>query len=338
MNNITSFLQKSFSTLTSGIVIPFGIIAHELAKCAKAQSYVETFDGHSDSLHHWIKEGYEEDFKKSYEEIVRKALLRLGVSYARIAIDFTNEPFYGRTRSIYIFNTSGEKYEGEFKFLVVCLIIRNKQIPLMALPIRVGEGIARPTIEILEYTRMLFKSIRFAVFDRGFYCAELIDYLEANHIKYIIFVPEKKGEILDFFNATEIFGKMKHEMLYSKKKSKWKPETTLVVCKRIGKDKAGNYLDWIFATNINFKTRVEYVFYYMRRWQIETNFRVEDEAKIKSKSTNYLIRYFYFLISLLFHLLWIVDKNINGSIQFKKYLDRVEHLLLYDYLGINGVS
>lgn len=337
-NNITSFLQKSFATLVSGIIIPLGVVAHELAKCAKAQSYVETLGEHADSLHYWIKKEYEEDFKKAFEEIVRKALQRLHVSYARIAIDFTDEPFYGKTRGIYIFNTLGENYEGVFKFLVVSLITRNKQIPLMAIPIRVGEGVARPTIKVLDYCKTLFKSIRLATFDRGFYCAELIDYLEANHIKYIIFVPEKKGEIREFFNATEEFARMSHEMEYSKKKSKWHPKTTLVVCKNIGVDKNGNYLNWIFATNIHFKTRVEYVFYYRRRWQIETNFRVEDEAKIKSKSTNHLIRYFYFLISLLFHLLWIVDKNINGNIQFKKYLDRIEHLLLFDYLGISGVS
>ncbi|MFW6013855.1 MAG: hypothetical protein ACOCQG_01660 [Candidatus Nanoarchaeia archaeon] len=38
-----------------------------------------------------------------------------------------------------------------------------------------------------------------------------------------------------------------------------------------------------------------YVLTYKRRWRIETNYGVEDEAKIKSKSINYLIRYFYFL-------------------------------------------
>lgn len=338
MELITLFLQKSFSTLASSIIVPFSVIGQELAKCAKAHSYVETFEGHADSLHYWIKRQYEEDFKRAFEGVVRKALLRLGISYAKIAIDFTAEPFYGETRSLYIFNTSGENYGGEFKYLVVSLIIRNKAIPLMGLPIRVGEGVARPTIELLEYTKSLFKSIRFAVFDRGFYCAELIDYLEANRIKYLIFVPEKKGEIQDFFNSTEEFAKMRHEMAYSKEKSRWKPKTTIVVCKRIGQDKKGNFLDWIFATNISFKTRAEYVFYYKKRWRIETNFRVEDEARIKSKSTKYMVRYFYFLVSLLFHILWIVDKNINGNIPFKRYLDKIEYLLLYSYLGIGTTT
>jgi hypothetical protein len=93
---------------------------------------------------------------------------------------------------------------------------------------------------------------------------------------------------------------------------------------------------WIFATNIRFRTRAEYVWYYKRRWQIETNFRVEDEARIKSKSTSYLVKYFYFLVSLLLHLLWIINKNIKYHAPFKKYLDVIEQALLLDYLEIYG--
>lgn len=120
-------------------------------------------------------------------------------------------------------------------------------------------------------------------------------------------------------------------MRYAKEKSVWKPKTTIVICKGIDE------FAWIFATNIHFRTRVEYILYYKKRWQIETNYRVEDEAKIKSKSTNYMIRYFYFLIGLLFHLLWIVNKYLNYYVPFKKYLDIIEHKLLFDYLKIEQI-
>ena len=105
----------------------------------------------------------------------------------------------------------------------------------------------------------------------------------------------------------------------------------IVVCKDI------DDFPWIFATNIHFRTRVEYIWYYKRRWQIETNYRVEDEARIKSKSTNYLIRYFYFLVGLLLHLFWIVNKNLVYYAPFKKYLDIIEHELLLDYMEIGGI-
>lgn len=330
MIHINSFLQKTFGF--NRIILPLGRISHSLVKVAKANSYVETLGSNSDALHLQIKNSYEEDFKAAFEVQVKKALKHLGVSMARLAFDTTNEPFYGKTRSLHIFNTSSKyNYDGEFKFVSVCLITRNKQIPLMALPMIVGVGNAKPTIELLEYCQTLFKKIRLAVFDRGFYIAELIDYLESKQLKYLMLVPERKGKIKSYVDETFELGKFKHEMIYSKDKSKWKPKTMIVVCKGI------NEFPWIFATNICFKTRIEYIWYYKRRWQIETNYRVEDEAKIKSKSTNYMIRYFYFLISLLLHLLWIVNKNLNYYVQFKKYLDIVEQELLFEFLEIKTV-
>lgn len=332
MSNINAFLHKSFQSFGGSIILPFGKISHYLVKVAKSNSYVETLGKHADSLHLWIKKSYREDFEESFKIQVRKAVKRLHVSYARLAFDTTHEPFYGKTRSLHIFNTPKEKkYDGEFRFVSVCLITRNKQIPLMALPIMVGQGSAGLTIKLLQYCQTLFKKIRFAVFDRGFYIDELIDYLEAKKIKYLIYVPEKKGRIKNYVEQTKTISKFKHGLVYSKNKSRWKPKTTIVVCKGI------DDFAWIFATNIQFKTRVEYIWYYKRRWQIETNYRVEDEAKIKSKSTNYLIRYFYFLISLLLHLFWIINKNINNYVPFKKYLDIIEHKLLFDYLKIDGI-
>lgn len=313
----------------SSIILPLNKISYQLVKCAKAHSYVETLGEHADTLHLWIKNEYEEDFKQAFELQVRKAIKHLTISYVRLAFDTTDEQFYGETRSLYIFNTNDEKYHGVFKFITVCVVFRNKSIPLMALPVRVGEGHAKLAINLLKYCQDLFKGIRLAVFDRGFYIAELIDYLEAKKIKYIILVPEREGVIEEYVTQTAELGKFKHQMSYTKKKSKWKPTTTIVVCNGI------DDFAWIFATNVNFKTRIEYIWWYKRRWQIETNYRVEDEGRIKSKSTNYLIRYFYFLVSLLLHLLWIVNKNINYYVPYKKYLDIVEDALLFNYLGIS---
>jgi len=330
MAQINSFLQKSFQSFSSSIIVPLDKIGYHLVQCAKANTYIETIGEHSDTIHLWVKDSYEEDFKQSFNLQVKKALKHMPINFAQLAFDITKEPFYGKTRSLYIFNTVGEKYDGEFHFLNVCLIVRNKQIPLMALPLLVGEGAAKKTIDLLEYCQTLFTGIRLAVFDRGFYIAELIDYLESKHIKYLIYVPEKKGSIQGYVNQTEGLGRFRHKLNYTKEKSTWKPKTTIVVCKGI------DDFAWIFATNINLRTRVEYIWWYKKRWQIETNFRVEDEGRIKSKSTNHLIRYFYFLVSLLLHLLWIVNKNIRYYAPYKKYLDIIEHELLCDYLEIRG--
>lgn len=327
MVKITNFLKKLFGSRN----VNLKLVAHFLAKCAKSHSYVETLGKHADSLHAWIKSCYEVDIRREFERQVRYAIKKLRVGIAQLAFDVTHEPFYGKNRNLHIFNTPKEKkYRGEFHFITCCLINRDKQIPLMALPVRLGEQ-TKLTIDLLQYCSSLFKHIRYCLFDREFYVAELIDFLEAKKIKYLMLVPKRGKKIKDHLETTENLGKYPHQMCYSKKKSKWKPATQITICKNI------NDFDWIFATNIQFSRAIDYVLLYKRRWQIETNYRVEDEAKIKSKSIHYLIRYFYFLIGLLLHLLWIVQKNVHTYIQFKKYIDIIEQKLLCNFLGISSI-
>ena len=59
---------------------------------------------------------------------------------------------------------------------------------------------------------------------------------------------------------------------------------------------------------------------YKKRWQIETDFRVHDEARIKSKSNELIVRYFYFLVSLALMANWQVNRILHPEICFKRYL------------------
>ena len=64
-----------------------------MIKCAKAYSYVETLGKYADSLHIYVKDGYEVDFKREFEREVRLAIKKLRIVYAEIAFDITYEPF-----------------------------------------------------------------------------------------------------------------------------------------------------------------------------------------------------------------------------------------------------
>ena len=69
----------------------------------------------------------------------------------------------------------------------------------------------------------------------------------------------------------------------------------------------------------------KYVELYMKRWNIETMFRVHDEARIKSKSVNPLIRLFYFTISML--LLFIWNLHSKKECPFKRFIINLEMML-----------
>lgn len=326
MKKITNFLKKVFGSLHSSV--SHVLLAHYLTKVAKCQSYVETFCRHADTLHCWIKRVYDVDISRAFEVQVRQALRHLNVRSAGIAIDFTHEPFYGKSRNLHTINVSKkESYNAVFKYVTCCLITKDKQIPLMALPVRYGQQVSQ-TLNLLRFCISLNFKIRYVLFDRGFYNAELIDFLQSKKLRYLMLVPVRDGIIKSYKDKTNTFAKYNHQLHYTKAKSSWKPTTKLVVCK----NQFG--YDWMFATNIKLHNPLDYVLLYKRRWQIETNYRVEDEAKIKSKSVNYLIRYFYFMLSMLLHLLWIVNKNTKYYVPFKRYLNIIEQELLYNFFDI----
>ena len=328
MTQTIKYLKKVFCSLRSRTKLPYEPLVHYLAKVAKCQSYMETFSCHADTLHKWIKQIYDCDISRAYELQARKALRLLNIRSAAIAFDLTHEPFYGKTRNLHTINVEKSKpYGAKFEYVSCCLINDGKEIPLMALPLRYGQQISQ-TIDLIRYCLSLKFRIKYVLFDRGFYSAELIDFLNSRHLRYIMLVPALRGILKQYKAETRIFSRYRHQLYYTKSGSSWRPETTIVVCKNL------HGYDWMFASNIMLNQPEDYVIHYKRRWQIETNYRVEDEAKIKSKSCNYLIRYFYFMMSMLFHLLWIISKNKYDYVPFKKYLDIVENQILSDMLGI----
>jgi len=287
-----------------------------LVEAGSMLTYVETMDStKADSLHRRIKQFYEEDIRKAFELVVRDMLKKLRIKCCVIAIDTTKELYWGKNGSLNVRGIKCERgAEEAFEWLVVSMV---KPVPmtLMALPYRQGADLATLTIDLLRYVKSLKLQVDVALFDRAFYIGHLIDFLESEHTNYLILVPE--NERMKFYaEQTETVGAFKHEIAYKKEKSTWKPSTKIVVIKNV--QKGENVFDMFFATNLAASTGLLRI--YPRRWQIETNFRVMDEAKIKSKSNEHIVRYFYFMVQLLLHLAWNVRKQIFGCLQFKRYL------------------
>ena len=89
-----------------------------------------------------------------------------------------------------------------------------------------------------------------------------------------------------------------------------KTETRLVVYK-------DDDFDWVFATSMKFRDASNMIKLYKKRWNIETGFRVCDEARVKTKSMRIVVRYFLFLCGIVLYDLW---KEIYPQITFKKLI------------------
>ena len=180
----------------------------------------------------------------------------------------------------------------------------------MSVPYRQIDNLDTLVIDLLSYVRTLPIIVDLVLLDRGFYHAYLIDYLENRRggkaLPFLIFA-RRTDAVKDYICQTDIFDRFDHIMEYKRDKSTQHAKTTIVVWKpdpEVHPDIA-----WSFATNQ--EPTQELLDSYPKRWGHETGFRVHDEVRIKSKSSNPLTRFFYHLLGM----------NINKNILLQIYLE-----------------
>ena len=281
-------------------------------------SYVETLSpSKTDKFHLSIKESDKKLFMREFELVARFAIAKLNLKKVKIAFDTTEDLTWIKRDH----NLRPSVYHHKllcWNYLNVS-IVEPYFIPLMSVPYTMLDNLDNLVIDLLNYIKTLSISVGLILFDRGFYHAHLIDYL--NNSKgdeswpYLILVPENK-KVKEYIGRTNSFNFFHHEFKYNKDKSSWKPSTTIIV-RRIDEKSC-----WCYATNQ--KPSLLLVKEYKKRWNIETGFRIHDEARIKSKSKNLKIRFFYHLLGMLLVILWRLQNKIKHYV-FKRYLKFAEY-------------
>ena len=322
------FLAKSISLFHLGNTWTSGLCA-DMCEAARTISYVETISNKADALHRYVSWSNQQFLKRGYEMCVREFLRKLPIKRVELAIDGKRDLYYGEEGGMNVRQIKHEHGANEAWEFIVLSIVHPIRVPLMAIPYCQGDDLDAICIELLEYAKSLPLSITKVFFDRGFYHGHLIDYLESRKSKaaipYLIFVPKNEAMKSYVEQTNGLLGVFSHIMSYKKRKSSWEVQTTIVVCKNVGKDKDDNPYDWVFATNL--KASYCLVEAYRRRWNIETGFRIMEEGKIKTKSNNPLVRFFYFLLRALMMLAWTLHNSFRRYFTFKGYLRLVEQTL-----------
>lgn len=270
---------------------------------ASGKGYVESYSNKADSLHLDIKKKlYEEDLQSSFLSSMNALAKYFRKGKVRLAIDFQEEGFYGKTISPYIIGTNykHKSYSNGFMFLTISLLIGRKEerIPLYALSWHIGQDIVESIAILLSAVRIWLGKIEVVQFDRGFYILELIHFLTENRIPYLIHVPKQRGYLSNLVKETKSFYSGKNRRKFYMNKTTYWAEMYLYVCKDVKKK------DWLFASSIWFENKYQPVNLYRNRWQIETNYAVHNSARLMSKSTDYIVRYFYYLIDIILQVLW----------------------------------
>jgi len=289
-------------------------LMQSIIEAGRTIGYVETLNSSkTDKFHLSIKESDKRLFMREFEKVVRFAIAKLKLKKIKIAFDTTEDLTW--IKESYHLRPSVYKHELLCWNYLNVSIVEPYFIPLMSIPYTMFNNLDNLVIDLLNYIKSLKIIVGLVLFDRGFYHAHLIDYLEKRNWNYLMLVPENK-KVKDYIEQTNYFNFFKHEFKYKKEKGSWRTSTTIIV-KRIDEKTC-----WCYATNQ--KPSLNLTLEYKKRWNIETGFRIHDEARIKSKSKNSLIRFFYHLLSMLLIILWRLQNKISYYV-FKRYLKFIEY-------------
>lgn len=327
MGKIKEYLIKCLSGLLKVGKDWWNKLTSAVVEAGRTESYVETVSpSQADTLHKSIKAIDIQTIVHEYESVVRWSLPRLNLKgkHVKLGVDVTEDPTWTEYGAQ---NTRPSTHKGmhhiqTWQYLNIS-IVEPFFLPLMSLPYRQTDDLDTLVISLLKYVKTLPIIVDLVLFDRGFYHAYLIDFMENRRGKqptpYLIFV-KRTNVVKEYIYQTDHFDWFTHTMEYSKDKSKWYPQTTLTVWKPdpvVHPDVA-----WPFATNQ--EPTQELMDTYPKRWNHETGFRVHDEGHAKSKSSHPLIRFFYHLLGMILIILWRIQSVNKEHVVFKRFLKAVE--------------
>lgn len=296
-------------------------LAKSIVEAGRTISYVETLSPNkADKFHLSVRGGDKRLFMREFEKRVRFALDKLKLKGKRVKIAFDSTEDLTWCKSGF-FNLRPLPYSQELSWQYLNVsIVEPYFLPLMSIPYRQVDSLDILAIDLLNYVKSLPIVVGLVLFDRGFYHAHLIDYLNGNRWPYLMLVPQRKrqlGYIEQTRNANKVFAFFNHMFNYKKYGSSWKTSTNIMV--KIVDDKTA----WCYATNLS--PSLKLCKEYSIRWNIETGFRIHDEARIKSKSKILLIRFFYHLLGMLLVILWRIKDECRKGIVFKRFLKWLEY-------------
>lgn len=287
-------------------------------------TYVETIGNKADTLYLRCKESLISMTEYAYLNYIKGVSNKFKLNEKKVvlAFDYTEEDFYGNVQGLDIHGWTGKDgIMGHFKFLT-CSIISDEipeKIPLISVPIKMGHYKSHVVKYCLSLIEKLVGEIQLIIFDRGFYDNDLMYELGKLKLPYLIFVPKHidKQSILYPMNEGEQVT-IYNELKVNKNSSKYAGENLLTFLKQIYDPKSDKKYDWVFATNVGGILLDNVIAIYKKRWRIETQFRVQDEARIKCKSTDMKVRFFFFIFEQMLQTIWICFFKEEGS--FKEFL------------------
>jgi putative transposase len=290
------------------------------------------FDGYSnvpngDTVRYHIKKNDIDEILKRFtfvfDSIFREAKKQgLLNSKVDLAIDWTSIKFYGKRDTKMVVGTKAERGTTKaYQFATVTIVEKNKRFVLRALPLesRDSEHLKAIVENLLYYAKSKVQINR-VFFDRGFYSVAIISTLKKMDIHFLM--PAKKSK-----NIKKLAEKVKlpATRLYRLKSKNKGTLVKLIFVESDKRSKNNNQANdekeiGVFATNMSLSSDEikELYLLYSKRWGIETSYRMCNTFRTKTAATDYSIRLFLFLFSIVLYNLWVLINACIFSDTFKR--------------------
>jgi len=235
-----------------------------------------------------------------------------------LSFDETEDPFYGKfnkaENNLYLHNlvyeTKGAKYC--YKYLTLAITCNDGiRYILDGIILKRGDYVEDYIYDMIKFVKDKIL-IEVVLFDRGFGWGVIYKLRELN-VKYLIFWKKQGSWYKKYFDKMKDgeFCELSKSYKYNRNKTNYKINSKFVLIKQ--HEYKNKKYDWIYATNLNLKSAKQYVMRYKKRWGIETIFRVTDDIRIYTTSTNPLIRYFLFIFTCFVYNIWKFFQSFIGE-------------------------
>ncbi len=233
-----------------------------------------------------------------------------------ISFDETEEDYYGKfdkgEDNLYLHDSIDSKTKYCYKYLTVAITCNTgERYILDGIILKRGDYTEDYVSEMTKFVKEHLP-IAVVLFDRGFGWG-VIHKLKELKVHYMVFWKKQGDWYKKYFDKLKDgeFCEISKDYKYNRDKTNFKVSSNFILIKQHEyKDKK---YDWIFATDLKFKSAKKYIMHYKKRWGIETIYRVTDDIRIYTTSTNPLIRYFLFMFTCFVYNIWKFFQTFLGE-------------------------
>lgn len=229
-----------------------------------------------------------------------------------LAIDFHDREYYGDKNHSWIIGSKGGKY---VRRVIELSIVKLALFINAFLVNQLTNNKVKLIKQLIDGFYKLFDSkIELLLVDRAFFTKAVVNYLIENKIKFIMPAVKNKAilPLAEQFRKGWLPNKIEYQF--------GKQKIALLFLKVNGKV-------LVYATNTRYRPLKAHLLY-RKRWQIETNFREQNNFLFKTQTIDFTVGYFAFVLAGLLFNLWQLTRN--GKIE--SYL--FKHELLFGLIEL----